>query len=127
KPNKKHFALFGGGGLCYDTMCLGSEEQAFAMYMAIKKGEKGYLLEEFQKLPQYSEIDSNFKKLYKKYFSIYENIATPYELKEQLMDIFDETFQGKFEPKDLRLRHIREAEELAEQQEPETLKTGEQQ
>jgi hypothetical protein len=117
KPNKKHFSLFGGEGLCYDALGVGSEEQAFAMYMASRRGAKGYLMDQFKKLPQYKEIKTNFRKLHKKYFSIYENIATPYELKEQLMDIFDETFQGNFKPKDFRLKHIKEAEELEEKEE----------
>ena len=104
KPFEKHYSLFGGGGLCYDRLGVGSEEQAFALYMAIKNSEKGYLLDKFMKTREYKEIDENYPKIYNKYFSVYDNFATPVELADKAKAIFEETFNGSFKIKDFRLK-----------------------
>jgi len=118
KESKKHFSLFGSDcAYSYDISGLGIEEQALALFMAAGRGETGYIIEEFRKLPIFNELKSNFKKVYKKYFSQYESIAIPYELRERVTDMFDETFEGRFTPNDFRLKHIREAEEIQEQTE----------
>ncbi|MBW2965130.1 hypothetical protein KY363_06750 [Candidatus Woesearchaeota archaeon] len=119
KDSLKHFAIFGGDcHYSYDISGLGSEEQTLAFYMAAERGEKGYAIDEFKKLPVYEEIKSKFKKVHKKYFSQYESVSMPYDLKEKLMDIFDETFRDEFTQKDFRLKQVQEAEK---QQEPEEL------
>jgi hypothetical protein len=118
KKSKKHFSVFGGKGLySYDVSGLASEEQALAFFMATEKGEKGYVVDEFKKTKAYKELKSNFKKVYKKYFSQYESVTMPYELKENVMDLFDETFEGKFSAKDFRLKEVREAEKLEKEKE----------
>ena len=118
KEFKQHFSIFGGEGL-YSQSVLGkgSEEQALAFYMAAERGEKGDLITEFKKLPEYEEIRSNFKKTYKKYFSQYESITVPYELKERVMDIFDETFEGNFAIKDFRTKPNQGTEKIEEKEE----------
>ncbi|MBU0461994.1 MAG: hypothetical protein KJ574_05390 [Nanoarchaeota archaeon] len=105
-PEKKGlFSPFEGDNLNgYDSSGLGNEEQALAFFLAIEKGEKGPLLDEFKNLPIYSEIKNNFRMIHKKYFSQYESLAVPLEFKESIMDIFDESFEGKFTPKNFRIR-----------------------
>jgi hypothetical protein len=105
KQYAKQFSIFGGGEI-YSEEVLGSgiEEQELAFFMAAERGEKGDLIEEFKKMPAYETIKSNFKKIHKKYFSQYESVTVPYELKEKLMDIFDETFEGEFSIKDFRIK-----------------------
>ena len=103
----KNFSVFGGDET-YSKEALGNgaEEQAFAMCLAAERGEKGELIEEFKKMPVYDKIKANFKNLQKKYFSQYESVTVPYELKERLMDLFEETFEGPFSPKDFRIKQL---------------------
>ncbi|MBW2971765.1 hypothetical protein KY359_01890 [Candidatus Woesearchaeota archaeon] len=118
KDCRKHFSIFGNDcAYSYDISGLGEEEQTLAFFMASARGETGYLIDEFKKLPAFAELSSNFKKVHRKYFSQYENVAIPYELRERVMDIFDESYQGKFEPKDFRLKHVIDSDELEEKAE----------
>ena len=118
KDNKHLFTIFGGDGIyTQDAIGIGEEEQALAFYMAAEKGEKGELIEEFKKMPQYEDMKANFKKLQKKYFSQYESITIPYALKEGVMDIYDETFEGSFTIKDFRSRPSDGAEKIETKEE----------
>ncbi len=104
KPFEEHFSIFGGGGLCYDRLGVGSEEQSLALYMATENNEKGYLLNKFKKTKKYKTTKNNYSKLYRKYFSVYENFATPKELAPKVKEIFEQTFNGEFSTADFRLK-----------------------
>jgi hypothetical protein len=113
KEFKKLYSIFDcqdTNEFIYDPHGLGKEEQALAFYMAAKNGETGALIEQFKEMPIYDEIKSNFRKAYNTYFSQYDIIHVPYELKDKLMDIFDETFEGSFAPKDFRLKQTLQME-----------------
>jgi hypothetical protein len=113
---RQHFSLLSKEGMYgYDSSGIGAEVQATAFFMAAERGEKGELIEEFKKMPLYNQIKANIKKKQAEYFSQYENIAVPYDLKEKLMDIFEETFKGDFVPKDFRLKQYQEAENTQEE------------
>jgi hypothetical protein len=101
----------------YDPNGLGKEEQALAFYMAARNGETGDLIDEFKALPLYEEIKSNVRKVQNTYLSQYECIHVPYDLKENLLDIFDETFEGSFTPKDFRTAQYTHAEPAQDSQE----------
>ncbi len=117
KPSMKNYSVFGTKGLySYDVSGLGSEEQALAFYMAAERGEKGYLIDRFRKTKAYREIAKDPESVRKKYFSQYPSVAVPYELREKVMDIFDQTFQGDFTPKDFRVK--KEEEQQAVGQDP---------
>jgi len=111
KSSGKHFLLFGKDGFYgHDKSVLDPEEEAFAFFMAAERGEKGYLIDRFKRLSAYRHMKSNAKKMRRKYLSQYENVAIPYGMKEQVMDIFDETLEGRHSQKDFRLKEAKEAE-----------------
>jgi hypothetical protein len=125
KDCKKHYSIFecpDFNEFIYDPNGLGKEEQALAFYMAARNGEEGELVDEFKKMPLYEEIKSNVRRVQNIYFSQYDCIHLPFELKDKVMDIYDETFEGKFTPKDFRTAQktkaepAKDAEELVEEQ-----------
>jgi len=114
KPSMNNYSMFGTKGLySYDVSGLGSEEQRLAFYMAAERGEKGYLVDKFRRMKAYREMKENFGAMSKKYFSQYDSFAIPLELKENVMDIFDETLRGEFTAKDFRLKQAVQAQESA--------------
>jgi len=96
--HKNKYALFENGNgkdSGYDQSGLGRDEQLLAFFLAYKNGKKGELIDLFKSL-YLKEAERREKELREKYFGIHSTKTLPKELKDKLLNIYQE------ELKDLR-------------------------
>lgn len=91
---KRHlFALFpkknGVMSSAYDQSGLGRDEQILAFTMAVERGVRGVLIEEFKKLYG-RQARTRKNELKQEFFSLYPTRTITYELKKPLFAIFEE-------------------------------------
>ena len=104
---RKYYSIFESeDGYNLDETGHGVDEQALAFFLAIERGDTGELLDEFKRMPLYEQIRTNAAKLLKRFFSLYETPVVPYELKERILDLYDETLEGKSVARDVRPRPV---------------------
>jgi len=86
----KHHVIFNPSSKeRYDKVEGNDEELKFAYYLAYKNGAKGYAIDLFKKI-FLDEVKSNEDKLYKKYFSIYNDSLIPKEIRRDVISIYKE-------------------------------------
>jgi hypothetical protein len=77
----------------YDKAGTGKDEQKLAFYMSYKNGAKGYLIDKFKEL-YLDEMKERFDELHKKFFSVYDSITIPKEIKEKVISIYKEELKA---------------------------------
>ncbi len=91
---RRFFAVFPEKKMTLDSAYaqsnIASDEQILAFILAIKRGVKGKLIDEFKKTRLYHEGKKREKELREKYFGIHSTSTLTYELKKPLLKIFEE-------------------------------------
>ena len=89
---KNKYALFEDGNnkdSAYDESRLGRDEQLLAFFLAYKNGKKGELIDLFKSL-YLKEAEKREKELREEYFGIHSTKTLPKELKDKLLNIYQE-------------------------------------
>lgn len=96
KKHEKLYCLFNGKATdCYEKSKEARDQQLLAFYMAWKNGENGYLIDLFKK-KFLEEAKSREDELIKKFFSLYESITIPKNLKKEIFSIYKEELKNIF-------------------------------
>jgi len=94
KESRNLFSLMRHNGdekniIMYDKTGTGRDEQLLAFYLAHKRGETGYLMDEFREL-HLKEAIAREDELFKKFFTVYEPINMPKQHKSDVLSIYRE-------------------------------------
>jgi hypothetical protein len=92
KEYKRFFTLFGGKSITmtYAHTKVGREEQLFAFYLAVKRGIKAGLVQEFKASPLFQEAKDRQEELHKTFCTLHTSISVPKELQSSIDPIYKE-------------------------------------
>jgi hypothetical protein len=89
---KRFFTLFGGKSITmtYAHTKVGRDEQLFAFYLAVKRGIKAGLVQEFKASPLFQEAKDRQEELHKTFCTLHTSISVPKELQSSIDPIYKE-------------------------------------
>ncbi|MBN1683180.1 hypothetical protein JW865_06475 [Candidatus Bathyarchaeota archaeon] len=95
--HKELYTVFGGEKTYgFDSSGMGREEQELALFLAAEKDPYNKFLKDYMQITPYinsSEGKKRFKKDYSHYFGVQEYEAIPYEIRQEVYDLFSKILE----------------------------------